>query len=539
MVARIPKRPITRRDLLKSSSWLALSGVVPARTISDQVFSAGPGSRNLDVGPNIYESIGVRPIINCKGTFTIISGSQSLPEVKKAMEEASRHYVQMDELMEAVGQRLAEITKAEWGIVTAGCSAAITNATAACIAGSNPERMQRLPNLQGLKNEIIMAKYSRNVYDHAARMLGMTIVEVNSAEGLERAFNARTAMVLIFSSPPAEKGPLSIENTCRVARSKGVPVLIDAAAEVLTIPNHHLRRGATMVAYSGGKCLRGPQCAGLLLGQKDYVRAAWSNSAPHHAFGRSLKVAKEEIMGMLAAVEVWAKRDQDAEWKTWESWLAYISDRVTKVPGVSTEYVQPIDLSNHAPQLRVMWDAALLKVTGTEIMNTLADGNPRILLAGAKGSRPDQMASSVTIMPYMMQPEDHKIVAEALYQLLSKPPKFENPVIPTGQPENVAGVWHVQIEHDLGTAGHLFFLEQIGNVLHGVHEGETIRGELNGSVHAARLQLASVHPIEGTSIEYSFAGISKDGTMSGTVSMGEYGTARWKASRASQGAPHA
>jgi uncharacterized pyridoxal phosphate-dependent enzyme len=536
MVARIPKRPITRRDLLKSSSWLALSGVVPARTISDQVFSAGPGSRNLDVGPNIYESIGVRPIINCKGTFTIISGSQSLPEVKKAMEEASRHYVQMDELMEAVGQRLAEITKAEWGIVTAGCSAAITNATAACIAGSNPERMQRLPNLQGLKNEIIMAKYSRNVYDHAARMLGTTIVEVNSAEGLERAFNARTAMVLIFSSPPAEKGPLSIENTCRVARSKGVPVLIDAAAEVLTIPNHHLRRGATMVAYSGGKCLRGPQCAGLLLGQKDYVRAAWANSAPHHAFGRSLKVAKEEIMGMLAAVEMWAKRDQDAEWKTWEAWLAYISDRVTKIPGVTTEYVQPVDLSNHAPQLRIKWDATSVGITGTEVMNTVSERNPRIFLAGAKGRRPDEMASSVSIMPYMMQPEDHKIVAEALYQLLSKPPKFENPVIPTGQPENVAGVWHVQIEHSLGTARHLFFLEQIGNVLQGVHEGESIRGELKGSVHAAKLQVASVHPIEGTSIEYSFTGISKDGTMSGTVSMGEYGTARWKASRTNEAA---
>jgi uncharacterized pyridoxal phosphate-dependent enzyme len=531
MAARISKRPITRRDLLKSSSLLALSGVMPARTISDEVFLSEAGSHNLDVGPSIYESVGVRPIINCKGTFTIISGSQSLPEVKKAMDEASRHYVQMDELMEAVGQRLAEITKAEWGIVTAGCSAAITNATAACIAGSNPERMQRLPNLQGLKNEIIMAKYSRNVYDHAARMLGATIVEVNSAEELERAFNARTAMVLVFSSPPAEQGPLSIENTCRVAKGKGVPVLIDAAAEVLTIPNHHLRRGATMVAYSGGKCLRGPQCAGLLLGQKDYVRAAWANSAPHHAFGRSLKVAKEEIMGMLAAVEMWAKRDQDAEWKVWEAWLAYISDRVTRIPGVTTEYVQPVDLSNHAPQLRIIWDAASLRITGTEVMNTLSERNPRIFLAGAKGRRPDEMASSVSIMPYMMQPEDHKIVAEALYQLLSKPPKFENTVIPTGQPENVAGVWHVQIEHPLGAAGHLFFLEQVGNVLHGVHEGETVRGVLKGSVHVANLQMASVHPIEGTSIEYSFTGISNDGTMSGTVSMGEYGTARWKASR--------
>src|SRR5436309_9667526 len=139
MAARISKRPITRRDLLKSSSLLALSGVVPARTISDEVFLSEEGSHNLDVGPSIYESIGVRPIINCKGTFTIISGSQSLPEVKRAMEEASRYYVEIDELMEGVGKRLAELTQAEWGIVTAGCAAAMTHTTSACLAGTDPE----------------------------------------------------------------------------------------------------------------------------------------------------------------------------------------------------------------------------------------------------------------------------------------------------------------------------------------------------------------------------------------------------------------
>src|SRR6266581_2949660 len=166
MAARILKRPITRRDLLKSSSLLALSGVVPAQAISDEVFSAEAGSHNLDVGPSIYESIGVRPIINCKGTFTIISGSQSLPEVKRAMDEASRHYVDMDELMEGVGKRLAQLTGAEWGIVTAGCAAAMTHTTAACLAGADPEKMQRLPNLQGMKSEVVIPRYSRNVYDH-------------------------------------------------------------------------------------------------------------------------------------------------------------------------------------------------------------------------------------------------------------------------------------------------------------------------------------------------------------------------------------
>src|SRR5882757_3352138 len=147
-------------------------------------------------GTNMYESIGVRPIVNCRGTFTIITGSQSLPEVKRAMDEASRHYVHLDELMNGVGKRLAELTKSEWGIVTAGCAAAITHATAACIAGSDPEKMQRLPNLHGLKSEVIMPRYSRNVYDHAVRTLGVKIIEVDTAEQLEAAINPRTAMIL-------------------------------------------------------------------------------------------------------------------------------------------------------------------------------------------------------------------------------------------------------------------------------------------------------------------------------------------------------
>ena len=196
MASRMKSKAITRRNLLKSSGLLALSSTISSPLVGSS--AASPPDPNLDT--NIYESIGVRPIINCRGTFTIISGSQSLPETKQAMDKASRHYVQMDELMEAVSKRLAELTQAEWGIVTAGCAAAITNATAACVAGANPERMQRLPNLEGLKNEVIMAKYSRNEYDHATRMIGVKVIEINSYEELVNAVNPRTAMVLIFSS---------------------------------------------------------------------------------------------------------------------------------------------------------------------------------------------------------------------------------------------------------------------------------------------------------------------------------------------------
>lgn len=530
MAPQASSKAITRRNLLKSTSLLALSSTIPAGALH-AAETPTADALDLSLGTNIYESIGVRPIVNCRGTFTIISGSLSLPETKKAMDEASRHYVNLDELMEAVGKRLAELTKAEWGIVTAGCAAAITHATAACVAGANPERMQRLPNLEELKNEVIMAKYSRNEYDHATRMIGVKIVEINSYEELVNAFNPRTAMVLIYSSPAAEKGPFNLETTCRVAKEKGVPVFVDAAAENLTIPNIHLQRGATMVGYSGGKCLRGPQCAGLLLGRKDLLQAAWLNSAPHHAFGRSLKVGKEEIMGMLAAVEMWTKRDHEAEWKTWESWLASISDRVTKVSGVTTEYIQPEDLSNHAPQLRIKWDGKALNITGTEVSKTLAEGTPRIFLAGASGRRPDQMASSVTIMPYMMMPRDHGTAGDALYEVLSKPPKFEDPTIPAGAPATVGGVWHVKLTYLVGSGTHRFIVEQNGNTLTGLHEGEFFHGNLKGTVHANQVSLTSAHRAEGTVLRYNFTGtVSGSGdAMSGEVLLGEYGKATWEA----------
>src|SRR5437660_2934945 len=174
----------TRRKLFRQGGLLAAFGFLrPGAAQTAHRADAGA----LQIGPNLYESIGVRPLVNCRGTFTIITGSQSLPDVKRAMEEASRHYVHLDELMLAVSQRLAALTKAEWGIVTAGCAAAITHATAACIAGADPEKMQKLPDLTGLKNEIIMPRYSRNVYDHASRMLGATIVDVDTAEQLESA----------------------------------------------------------------------------------------------------------------------------------------------------------------------------------------------------------------------------------------------------------------------------------------------------------------------------------------------------------------
>lgn len=514
---------VNRRELFRRSGLLAAAGALGGNLKHAEAAPAGePGQ--------LYRAIGVKPVVNGRGTFTIISGSQSLPEVKRAMEEASHSYVQMDELMDGVGKRLAELTGAEWGIVTAGCAAAMTHCTSAAIAGTNPERMQRLPNLTGLKNEVIIPEYSRNVYDHAIRMLGVKIVEVKTKPELEAAFNERTALVYVLAGP-GDDGPLGTQVVSEVAKRHNVPLLVDAAAEGLTFPNLHLQRGATVVAYSGGKALRGPQAAGLLLGEKSLVQAAWLNSAPHHAFGRSLKVGKEEIMGMLAAVEAWPKRDHDAEWKVWESWLSNIASRVQKVDGVTTSVRQPQGLSNKTPTLVVHWDAGKVGITGQELAKTLLDTEPRIVLGGATGIRPDRMESTLSITPWMMIPGDDKVIGDRLYAVLSNPPKLDNPKMGEGAPATVSGQWDLHLTFGRGAADHSLTLEQQGARLMGTHRGEFLTGDLSGEVSGSEVHFRSSQKIQGTRLFFDFTGKASGDGMEGVVSMGEYGEARWTAQR--------
>jgi uncharacterized pyridoxal phosphate-dependent enzyme len=520
---------VNRRQLLKQGGLLGLAGTLPLAAEA----GASPKAQSVtgpDASGEIYRSIGVRPVVNARGTFTIITGSESLPQVKQAMDAASRSYVQMDELMEGVSTHLAELTQAPWGVVTAGCCAALTNFTAACLAGTNPERMQHLPDLTGLKSEVIIPYYSRNVYDHAIRMLGVKVVEVSDPAELEKAFNEKTALVYILAGP-GDTGPLGTEAVCRVAKQHDVPVIVDAAAEILTIPNVHLQRGATAVAYSGGKCMRGPQAAGLLLGDKNLLQAAWANSAPHHAFGRSLKVGKEEIMGMLAAVEAWKTRDHQEEWKLWHSNLDFISKRVTTVNGVTTKVQEPEGLSNKTPSLHISWDATQVGITGEEVAKLLLEEEPRVVLGGAKGSRPDRMASAVSVMPYMMMPGDEKIVAERLHAVLSRPPKFSNPEVPQGEMASVAGVWQVTLQFTRGSAVHTLFFEQRGDELFGTHQGEFVSGDLTGKVTANQVKFRSSQRIQGQRLSYEFTGIVSGDNIAGTINMGEYGPAQWSASR--------
>src|SRR2546427_7865049 len=298
-------------------------------------------------------------------------------------------------------------------------------AAAACVAGGNPDLHVRIPNLAGFpRDEAIIPKHSRNVYDAAIRAVGVRVVEVTTPAELEAALGPRAALVYILAGPEADESPLSTKVVASLAQARGVPVLVDAAAEILTVPNVHLQNGATLVTYSGGKCLRGPQSAGLLLGRKDLVRAAWVHSAPHHGFGRALKVGKEEAIGMLMAVEMWVKRDHDAEWNRWMSWLDSIAAQVSKVEGVTTAITQTTELSNRTPSLTIRWDRRRLGISGADLARHLLDTEPRIATPGGR-DRGDE--ASISITPYQMASGEEKIVAEKIYAALSHAPRQTAP----------------------------------------------------------------------------------------------------------------
>lgn len=515
-----------RREILKSLAILPLAGgFLPLKSaLAGQVNGSRVGP--LALGPNIYESLGIDTIINCRGTFTIIGGSIERPEVHTAMQAAAGNFVQYDELANGVGQRLAELTGAEWGIVTAGCAAALKHATAACVAGGNPEKLLRIPDLTGLdKTEVIMPRYSRNTYDHAVRNIGVKIITVNTPEELVEAINPKTAMIYINSGRGSATGePLSLEAIAEMARPKNIPILIDAAAENLSIPNIHLQRGATLVAYSGGKAICGPQCAGLLLGKKDLLMSAWQASSPHHGPGRDNKVGKEEMLGMLAAVEAWTTRDHQEEWKTWLSRLDHISKKVTAIDGITTRVEEPKGLSNVAPVLHISWDPEKFHVSGEELAEELGRNKPRV----AVGSNSEEGATSINITPSQMQKGEDKVVADRVYELLSmkRNPKSDQMDSPSA---NTSGRWEVNVNFFSSNSQHMLFLEQEGNWLQGIHKGDFSMQDVVGTLEGDQIKLSSVSRQPGDSIRYLFSGTVSGNTMSGSIFMGEYQTADFTA----------
>jgi L-seryl-tRNA(Ser) seleniumtransferase len=418
------------------------------------------------------------------------------------------------------------LLQCEAAIVTSGCAGALTHATAACVAGADPEKFHQLPNLDGLKNEVIMPRHSRNMYDFAIRAVGVKIINVDTIDDLHAVLGRRTAMIAVNAS--SEPRGVRLEDLARAAHPFGVPILVDAAAHLPALPNQWLSRGADLVGYSGGKSFKGPQCAGLLLGRKDLIRAAWINSAPHHTFGRALKVGKEEVMGMLAAVEVWSRRDLTAEQRTYGSWNAYIAEKVTKVPGVKTSERAP-DGPNPYPTLLIEWDSARIGMTAGEVGRMLLDGEPRI------ASHAEGDGYSFQIRPASMKPEDYKLVADRLYEIFSAAKPVTRTMAQPASP--IAGRWDVEVQYVRGDSQHTLFLETAGNRVHGTHFGARLKGDLEGSIDGDRVRFRSRHPYEGSSLSYEFMGTVAGTTMSGelTVGIGEYtrdyGRGRWTARR--------
>lgn len=502
---------VSRRDVFRKGGLLA-AGVASGG-------SAG-GAPTTGQGPEVYTRIGVRPFINCTATLTINGGSMMLPEVVAAVEQASHYAVNIDELMEKVGARLAELLQVEWGMVTAGCAAALTHATAACIVGTDPEKMRRLPNLAGLKDEVIMPRESRVVYDHALRTLGVKIIEVNSPDELRAAISPHTAMIEVLGNHFGS-AKLDVKDVAPIARQAGIPVLVDAAADYLIVPNPYIALGADLVAYSGGKIIRGPQNAGMLIGRRQLVRAAWANSAPHHAFGRAAKVSKEQIVGMLRAVEVWrTERKVEDDFREWKRWYAEMAAEITKVPGVKAEIKEPMR-GGPFPTLNVSWT---LPLKAGDVGRMLLEGEPRIM------SHADGDGKSFLIRPVAMKPGEHKMVARRLREIFSGQMSAADrghvkPVL------DISGAWDVEIRYEVGSARHKLILAAGGNHVSGSHEGWATEGDLKGEVSADQVTLRSSLPGEGNPLSYVFRGTIAGQEISGDVDLGEYGHAKFHARR--------
>jgi L-seryl-tRNA(Ser) seleniumtransferase len=365
-------------------------------------------------GRDIYKELGVRPLINAAGTYTSLGGSLMSPEVVEAMARASQHFVPLTELQEVVGRKIAALVGCEAALVTAGAASALMLGTAACVTGKDAEKIRRLPDTTGMKNEVIIQKAHRYGYDHAVRNCGVRLVEVESRAALIKAVNPRTAMMLFYNDFDAV-GPIKVKEFAELGKKLGVPTFNDAAAELPPVENltRYVKMGYNLVTFSGGKGLCGPQSAGLLLGRKDLIEAAALNNNPHtDSIGRTNKVGKEELVGMWAALAAYLKRDHAAVWRQWEKRIEAITALVKTVKGVKVDKFVP-PLANHTPHLRITWDAETIPITPADVIKRLREGEPRIEV------RPE-VEGSVELSVWMLKPEEVQVVGRRLRDVLSR-----------------------------------------------------------------------------------------------------------------------
>ena len=359
---------------------------------------------------SVYARLGVRPVINGMGTYTLLGGSIMPPEVVAAMAEAARHFVNMTELQQKAGARIAGLLGIPAAMITAGAASAITVATAACITRGDDEALRRLPETGGLNPEIILQKSHRSGYEAQMQLAGARLVWVETRAELDRAIGDHTSM-LFFLNCHEPLGRITRDEWIRVGKERGVPTFLDAAADVP--PADHLsryvREGFDLVAISGGKALRGPQSTGLLLGRADLIAAARKAISPHEGIGRGMKVGKEEIIGLLAAVERYLKLDHEAELRLWEERAADLMARLATIPGMSVRRDLP-EIANHAPHVIVEWSARHSRLTAEEVTRRLLEDDPPIAIL-AEGER------TLRIAVWTLQGDEHELVADRLHAL--------------------------------------------------------------------------------------------------------------------------
>jgi L-seryl-tRNA(Ser) seleniumtransferase len=411
---------ITRRKFFrKTGQTLMASGAVAYGGAVGEARAKKP-----EKGVDYYSKLGVTPFINAAGTFTILSASILPAEVQAAMTRAAQQPVNIEELLRASGEYLARRLHCEAALVTAGAASALTLGTAACITLGNEQAILNVPaDMTGLKNEVIVQKTHRYGYDHALRNCGIKFVEVETMQEYEAAFNERTVMAHFFNA--AESGQISREDWVRVAHKHGVPCFNDAAADVPPIANlwNYTQMGFDLVTFSGGKGIRGPQCTGLLLGRKDLIEFAVKNNSPYsNTIGRGMKVGKEEIIGLVAAVDWLLSQDEAAMVAEFQKRAERIAGQLKGIPSVETKiFVPPV--ANHVPHLLITYDQNRIPITGQQIMEKLRQGSPRIELNPATGGGPAMAGLpsgpyTVVVGVWMMEPHEPPIVARRLREVL-------------------------------------------------------------------------------------------------------------------------
>lgn len=402
-----------RRGFLGSIGALTGILVAPRKAFS---WASKSEVKGFGSSGNPYEELGVTTVINCQGTMTVLGGSVLRPELEAVMAQAGQHFVRILELEVAAGKRIAEMLKLPAGhtaLVTSGAAAAIQSGLAGILTGSNEQFIKQLPDLTGMKSEVIIQKSHRNPFDHQLRSTGVKLVEVETREDLRKAVNEKTAM-MHFTNFANAAGQIKVDDWPKLAKEYKLPCMNDAAAD--TPPVSHLwdytNMGYDLVTFSGGKAIRGPQCAGLLIGRTELVANALLNNSPHEdTLGRSQKVGKEEVIGMVKALELYLNEDHDALWKNWQSQLDYISEQIMKVPGVTTKFFVP-EIANHVPHMDIAWDAAKISLTPQEVSKLLRESKPSIVLTSGE-ERPGLSMNS-----FMLQAGEYKIVADQLVKIL-------------------------------------------------------------------------------------------------------------------------